>query len=157
MLFASCFQEDLPEVVERVKVGDNLPSMQLTLNDGRTLSNADLQGRTVVLVFFSTLCDDCRRELPEVEALWQKVREDESIVLVAISRGEGSDKVAPFWQEMQLSMPYSAQPDRRIYELFANSIVPRIYVASPTGKVVASFDHNNMPSAQTLWDIIRPN
>lgn len=142
-------------MVERVRVGDSLPAMQLTLSDGRTLTNADLQGRKVVLVFFSTLCDDCRRELPEVEALWQKVRDDDSIVVVAVSRGEGPDLVAPFWQEMKLTLPYSAQPDRRIYELFASSIVPRIYVTNPEGKVVASFDHSNMPSAQALLDLVR--
>jgi hypothetical protein len=64
--------------------------------------------------------------------------------MVAISRAEDEDMVAPFWEEYGLEIPYSAQPDRRIYDMFAKSIVPRVYFVAPSGKVtkvlVENFD-----------------
>ena len=61
--------------------------------------------------------------------------EGETVIVVAISRAEDEDMVAPFWEEYGLEIPYSAQPDRRIYDMFAKSIVPRVYFVAPSGKV----------------------
>ena len=55
--------------------------------------------------------------------------------MIAISRAEGEDLVAPFWEEYDLQIPYSAQTDRHIYELFASSVIPRVYFVSAEGIV----------------------
>ena len=66
---------------------------------------------------------------------WIMVCNDAGFQMVAISRAEDEDMVAPFWEEYGLEIPYSAQPDRRIYDMFAKSIVPRVYFVAPSGKV----------------------
>ena len=43
------------------------------------------------------------------------------------------ESVAAYWKEQGLSIPYSAQTDRRIYNLFASSIIPRTYFCSADG------------------------
>lgn len=154
LLLSACYKEEIPEVVERVRVGDSLPRFELLMNNGLRLSWQDFQDKTVVLVFFSTQCGDCRKELPVVESLWQANQGRPDLMVLAISRGEGEEMVGPFWREMNLSLPYSAQNDRRIYELFASSVVPRIYIANPEGTVIAAFDHSNMPNLQTLMQIV---
>ena len=50
---------------------------------------------------------------------------------ICISRGETQPSVAAYWQEAGLTLPYSAQPDDAVYRLFANRIIPRVYVTSP--------------------------
>ena len=55
--------------------------------------------------------------------------------MVAISRGEGKDVVARFWSEHELLIPYAAQEDTSIYELFASGIIPRVYFVSAQGIV----------------------
>lgn len=62
-------------------------------------------------------------------------KDDPGFQMVAISRGEGEDMVAPFWEEYDLQIPYSAQSDRQIYNLFASSIIPRVYFVSAQGLV----------------------
>ena len=59
--------------------------------------------------------------------------------MVAISRAEDEDAVAAYWKDNGLQIPYSAQNDRRIYELFASSIIPRIYFVSAQGIVTRVF------------------
>ena len=96
--------------VERIVVGDDVPIFSVVVVDHgmlTTFSTGHLEGETVI-VFFSTLCGDCKRD---------------------------EDMVAPFWEEYGLEIPYSAQPDRRIYDMFAKSIVPRVYFVAPSGKV----------------------
>lgn len=50
---------------------------------------------------------------------------------ICISRGETQPSVAAYWQEAGLTLPYSAQPDDAVYRLFANRIIPRVYVTRP--------------------------
>lgn len=123
------------EVVERVKVGDRVPSFSISVVDGddiRTFSTSQLTGETVI-VFFNTWCPDCQRELPHINEYYLQHKDDDGFQMVAISRAEGGDVVSDFWAEHNLQIPYSAQEDRHIYDLFASGIIPRIYFISPQG------------------------
>ncbi|MBR6087005.1 MAG: redoxin domain-containing protein [Prevotella sp.] len=123
------------EVIEHVQVGDKVPSFSVTVTDGsetRTFSTSQLTGETVI-VFFNTWCSDCQRELPLLNDYYLQHKTDSGFQMIAISRAEGADAVSQFWADYSLQIPYSAQDDRRIYDLFASSVIPRIYFVSPQG------------------------
>jgi len=129
--------DDDNQVVERVHVGDRVPSFSVTMTDGgeeRTFSTSQLTGETVI-VFFNTWCPDCQRELPRLNQYYLQHKDDKGFQMVAISRGEGKDVVARFWSEHELLIPYAAQEDTSIYELFASGIIPRVYFVSAQGIV----------------------
>ena len=142
LLMTGCSSiEDDNEVTERVNVGDRVPLFTVdVVNDGvhSTFSTAQLTGETVV-VFFNTTCPDCQRDLPKLNQYYLKHKADEGFQMVAISRAEGEEDVAAYWKDKGLQIPYSAQNDRRIYELFASSIIPRIYFVSAQGVVTRIF------------------
>ena len=133
--------EDQEEVTERVNVGDRVPSFTVdVVSDGihSTFSTAQLTGETVI-VFFNTTCPDCQRDLPKLNQYYLKHKSEKGFQMVAISREEGEITVAAYWKDNELQIPYSAQTDRRIYELFASSIIPRIYFVSAKGIVTRVF------------------
>lgn len=110
-----------------VNVGDTLPSFTICLHDSTMLSTADLLGRPSVLVFFATTCPDCQRELPTLNQRYLMHGRDTAFVLIA--REQQDSTVATYWQEHSLSLPFSAQTDRRVYSLFAKRGIPRTYIA----------------------------
>lgn len=128
--------DDEDDVKEYVKVGDRLPLFSVDVVDGdgktATFSTAALTGETVI-VLFNTSCGDCQRELPRMNDYYLQHCGDKGFQMVAISREEGAESVAAYWKEQGLSIPYSAQTDRRIYNLFASSIIPRTYFCSADG------------------------
>lgn len=140
VVFAACSMgdDDDGEVKEYVKVGDRVPafSVETVLADGSTatFSTARLTGETVI-VLFNTSCGDCQRELPRMNDYYLQHSGDKGFQMVAISREEGTESVAAYWKEQRLSIPYSAQTDRRIYNLFATSIIPRTYICSADGTI----------------------
>lgn len=142
LLMTGCSSiEDDNEVTERVNVGDRVPLFSVEMvKDGErsTFSTAQLTGETVI-VFFNTTCPDCQRDLPKLNQYYLKHKVDEGFQMVAISRAEGEEDVAAYWKDKGLQIPYSAQNDRRIYELFASSIIPRIYFVSAQGVVTRIF------------------
>ena len=123
-------------------VGDRVPvfTVETVDADGTTgtFSTTQLTGETVI-VLFNTSCGDCRRELPLLNDYYLEHRDDEGFLMVAISREEGAESVAAYWKEQGLSIPYSAQTDRRIYQLFASSIIPRVYFCSADGIITKIF------------------
>lgn len=74
----------------------------------------------------------------------------EGIKTALISREENSDDISAYWSENGLNMPYSAQKDRKIYELFAASRIPRIYISDENGTVRYIFTDDPVPSYDDL-------
>ena len=116
-----------------VNVGDALPAFTVTMSDGTLLSSSELRGKPSLIVFFSTTCPDCQRELPGLNERYLKHGSDTTFV--AISREEAQQDVQAYWSAHSLSLPYSAQRDRTVYSLFARKGIPRIYISDSHGIV----------------------
>lgn len=123
--------------VGRVVEGDTLPSFVVRLHDGTSFDTSQPRESPLLLAFFHTKCLDCRRELPVLQQLYEQY--GEKLELLCISRAEEEDAVKAYWQREQLTLPYSAQSDKRIFHLFADRGIPRIYLFDTSGKVVAAF------------------
>ena len=139
-LFAGCVvdsEENPSDSEDRIKVGDRLPSFSVDVVDGDTtyvFSSDSLTGRTVI-VFFNTTCRDCQRELPELNDYYLRHRDEPGFQMVAIAREESKSDIAVYWQTNGLSIPYSPQDDRHIYNLFASLTIPRVYICLSSGVV----------------------
>lgn len=150
-VFSSCISDEPSEETGLV-VGDPLPAFQVTMNDGSAVSTADLLGSVSVVVFFSVDCRDCRVELPEVQRLWDQQL---GVPIVLIARENTEETILSFWQQAQLTMPYSPQSDRRVYSLFATSRIPRIYISDSQGIIRYSHTDDAMPTAEQMTDEIQ--
>lgn len=120
-----------------IKLDDSLPAFSVEVTDGdvhSVFSSWQISGPTVI-VFFNTGCSDCQRELPRLNDYYLAHRFDDGFRMVAIAREESEESIVAFWQLKGLSIPYSPQPDRRIYNLFASLTIPRVYFCSHEGIV----------------------
>ena len=108
-------------------VGDSVPDFTVTMNDGSQVTGASLREGVSVIVFFTTQCPDCRETLPNIQRLYQEYA-SEDVKFALISREDTEENIYSFWKDNGFTMPFSAQADRRIYELFARSRVPRVYI-----------------------------
>lgn len=120
-----------------VGVGMPLPVFAVTMHDGSTLTNYDLKGKPSLIVFFSTTCPDCERELPSLNRRY--VEHGRDTTFIAISREQPDNTVTAYWQDHGFSLPYSAQRDRHIYSLFARKGIPRIYISDVNGIIQETF------------------
>lgn len=122
--------------------GDLIPDFTVTVNDGTELTGAMLRETPSCIMFFHTSCPDCRQALPVMQKIYDEYASI-GVRFALISREEESDTIAAFWKEHGLTMPYSAQKTRKIYNLFAQTRVPRIYVCEKGGTI--RFIHTDAP------------
>ncbi len=131
LVMGSCVGEkEEPEWA--LKAGDRLPEFEVVTLDGERVSSEDSFARTLVIVFFTTTCKDCQRELPVVQAQYEEnmmLPESERSQYICIAREEGAADIEQYWTENHLTLPVSPQTDRSIYSKFASIGIPRIFYA----------------------------
>lgn len=84
---------------------DPLPSINLRDANGRVWSNRDLDGKAVLLNFWTTWCAPCLREMPIFDEMQEKYGpEGFTVLAVSLDRG-GWDVVRPHIAEREFSYP----------------------------------------------------
>ena len=142
----SCIKDDEPGTGE-IGVGDTIPDLTVQMSDGSTVTGASLRSGVALIMFFNTGCPDCRNTLPAVEQMFNRFKGDVSFAL--ISREQVDEDIAPYWESQGYTLPYSAQTDGYVYNLFATSRVPRVYICH-NGIVKYMYHDNPIATAQDL-------
>ena len=107
-----------------------------TLTDlqGKSWTLKDLRGRVVLVNFWATWCPPCRKEMPDLDVLYQKFH-DQGLVVLAIS-GEDAGKVKEFIAEHKISYPILLDPGHKVNNLFVVEGIPKSLVYDRNGKLI---------------------
>ena len=147
LVFFSCIKER-PTGAD-LGVGDVVPDFEVTMNDGSVVTGQELRNSASCIVFFHTSCPDCQKALPEVQKLHDKYA-SQGVRFALISREEEDGTVSSYWTENSFDMPYSAQSTREVYNLFAQTRVPRIYICEKGGIIKAIYTDDPVPGFEEL-------
>ena len=146
-VLAGCIKEEHKGA--DLKVGDRLPDFRVELNDGRTVTDESLSETVSVVMFFHTSCPDCQQVLPRMQMIYDKYA-SKNVQIALISREESVESIESFWKEKGLEMPYSAQMNKLVYESFARTRIPRVYVCEKGGIIRHIFTDDPNPSYDDL-------
>jgi peroxiredoxin len=112
-------------------------SANFTLSDleGNSWTLKDLRGKVVLVNFWATWCPPCRKEMPDLEALGKRFK-DQGLAILAIS-DEDPAKVKPFIAEHQFTFPILLDPGRKVNSLFAVEGIPKTFIYDRQGRMAA--------------------
>ena len=86
------------------------PLLSFTLDDldGHPVKLSKWQGHPLIVDFWATWCPPCRKEIPELNAIYKKYRSKGLVVLgVSVDKiqGDGVKSVRPFAEEFKIGYP----------------------------------------------------
>ena len=128
----------LKAAMAKLEADDQLrQKADFTLTDlqGKAWTLSELRGKVVLVNFWATWCPPCRKEMPDLEALYNRFK-DQGLVILAIS-DEEAGKVQPFIAERKITYPVMLDPGRKVNELFQVEGIPKSFVYNREGKLVA--------------------
>jgi peroxiredoxin len=102
--------------------------------DGKTYNLDALRGKVVLLNFWATWCPPCRREMPDMEKLYQRYS-PKGLVVLAIS-DEKRETVEDFLQKQNYTFPVLLDPDRKVNTAFGIEGIPQSFLFDRGGKLV---------------------
>ena len=109
-----------------------------TLTDlhGKTWTLQALRGKVVLVNFWATWCPPCRKEMPDLDALYRRFH-DRGFVILGIS-DEEAGKVKQLLAEQSVTYPILLDPGRKVNELFRIDGIPKSFLYDRSGKMVSS-------------------
>ncbi len=122
---------------ELTPVDQSLDGLEFTLKDmdGNTHKLSDYKGKTLIINFWASWCPPCREEMPSMERAWQKIKND-NIVMLAINVGEDEDTIFTFLGDYPVSFTILMDSTGEVTEHWPIKGLPTTYVVSPEGKLV---------------------
>ena len=117
------------------------PAPDFTLVDqyGNQHTLADYKGKTVFLNFWATWCGPCRKELPDIQALYEDHGEnqDDLVVLGVIipQEDEGVEGVTEFLEENELTFPSLMDVDSAVSASYGIRAFPTTFMINTEGNV----------------------
>lgn len=122
-----------------VKIGQQVPNVEMKLTDGKTVKMSDLLGKVVMLQFTASWCGVCRKEMPHIEKdIWLKHKNNPNFALYGIDLDEPLDKVIKFGKDVGVTYPLALDPGGQIFYTFAEkgAGVTRNVIIDKDGKIV---------------------
>ena len=119
------------------KAGAPAPSFSLPRLEGTgDVSLESLRGKTVVLNFFASWCEPCKREAPDLESLWRRNRSD-GVVVLGVDSGDTRGSARRFLSAHGVTYPVVFDPNQTLaLGAYALPGLPATYVIDPAGRVV---------------------
>ena len=115
--------------------GVEIPYFELTDSNGNSITTESVRGKVVVFNFWFTTCPPCIQELPELNELYEKYKDEEDIIFLYLSREklETIKDYIPKDKSLQQLPIYKIVTDD---EFFATSGIPTTFIVNSDGEVI---------------------
>ncbi|MBI5285146.1 MAG: TlpA family protein disulfide reductase [Chloroflexi bacterium] len=112
------------------------PDFALLDADGNAVKLSDLRGKVVWVNFWATWCVPCKKELPDIQRLYDEKR-DAGLEVLAVNVQESRDDARSFFEARALSLPLLIDGDGAVYEQYRLQGLPDSFFIDREGNIAA--------------------
>jgi thiol-disulfide isomerase/thioredoxin len=95
-----------------------------------------LEGKVIFLNFWATWCGPCRQEMPSMEILYQRFK-DQGLEILAVNFQEGQKDVAAFMKNYKLSFPAALDSSGQVGGIYGIEAFPTTYIIDRDGYIIS--------------------
>jgi peroxiredoxin len=103
---------------------------------GQVVRLSQLKGKVVLLNVWTTWCPPCRKEMPTLEALYQRLKGGDFVMLAASQDVDGQSTVLPYLQEGGLTFPVLLDVRGEVGKKYGVTGYPETFIIDRQGNVV---------------------
>ncbi|QOY88138.1 redoxin domain-containing protein [Paludibaculum fermentans] len=110
------------------------PDFELKTLEGEKVRLSDLRGKVVLLNFWASWCGPCRRELPGLADIYDRLSK-KGLYVYGIN-DEGKSVAKEYSKEAVLSFPTLDDSSRKAHSLYRIRSIPTVFIIDANGQVV---------------------
>jgi thiol-disulfide isomerase/thioredoxin len=111
-------------------------AFNLTDSKGKVHRLSDYRGKWVLVNFWATWCPPCRREIPDLESLYENKKNNLQVIGVALDYHD-PQRVLDFAKQMMISYPVVLGNYKMAAQVGPVDALPTTYLYNPRGELVA--------------------
>ncbi|MBS4030012.1 MAG: TlpA family protein disulfide reductase [Clostridiales bacterium] len=117
--------------VKGLDEGAKAPDFSLNTLDGENVSLTDLRGQVVMLNFWSAACPPCREEMPEMQQVYDELKDD-GFTILAVNVNDMPQIAARFLDENGYTFPV-VKDDGNVSRLYELQFIPKTLIIDRNG------------------------
>jgi thiol-disulfide isomerase/thioredoxin len=128
---------------------ENLPenaSFSFTDASGKLATTTDLKGKVVFINFWASWCPPCRAEMPSLNELYKKLKDDNRFVFLFINEDDDKTKAIEYLKKNGFAIPLYSRAGDVPSEIFSGTL-PTTIVLNKDGRIV--MNHTGMAGYNT--------
>jgi peroxiredoxin len=118
------------------KRGEPAPNFRLETADGGVTTLEDLRGKVVWINFWATWCRPCRRELPDIQKLYDEKR-SEGLEVLTVNIEESAEEARAFFDDLGVAMPLLLDENGEVYDQYGLRGLPDSFFVDRDGNLAA--------------------
>lgn len=108
--------------------------MELVNALGETINLQDMEGKVVFINFWATWCPPCIAEMPSIQVLYDKFKDDEEVLILTIEIEGKTEKAEAFMTKRNLDIPVY-YPNSAIPKEFFTGTLPTTIILDKKGNI----------------------
>lgn len=142
LMKAGLFKPDLEQPNESASTPVNTsrkPSVFFADGDGNRIDVTNQEGKVVFINFWATWCPPCIAEMPTIDKLYQRFKDNDQVVFVMADVDGQFEKSAQFVQQKKWSLPVHI-PAGEIPAAWLGGSIPTTIILDKHGEVAAKHE-----------------
>ncbi len=131
------------EDMKRLPLGSMAPEIKLQSPEGKEISLSSLKGKIVVIDFWASWCNPCRREMPQMAELYKKYK-GKGVEIYGVSLDDNMDawKTAIDHDHITwIQVSELKKWDSKVVQMYGIEEIPNSILLDQSGKIVAKELH----------------
>jgi peroxiredoxin len=138
-----------------IKKNDKAPQIILRDMDNKAVFVAhELKSRPVLVNFFFTACVPCKKEMPELEKLYNTYKDKVGMYLISTD-AEGAGAVRPYVNKMKITIPVLIDKYSDVAKLYGIDKYPSMVLIGKNGKVMFVTNGYKEENIEKLEEILK--
>ncbi len=116
--------------------GQPAPDFALRDTDGRRVKLSDLRGKVVWVNFWASWCVPCKKELPDIQKIYDEKRAD-GLEVLAVNWQDDHDTATAFFAAADLHLPLLLDQSGSVYSQYRLQGLPDSFFVDRDGNIAA--------------------
>lgn len=121
---------------------------------GEVVSLDDLKGKVVFINFWATWCPPCIEEMPSIQTLYNKFRDNKDVAFVMVDVDNNITGASKFMKKHKLDMPLYV-PNSEIPSTFLDGAIPTTAILDKRGSIDVRMEGGRDYSSPAMMEALQ--